>query len=223
MAEGPRKCIPSTGNLLPRLTPRPSLPRLLTLLSLALVFVTDKFTVKAPSYREPNLSQKPRFLVGLRPHLLPQGCECCMSCAVQGWPRPHVTWFKDEQSLAGNPAVYSTDLLGVCSLIIPSVSPKDSGLYKAVAENALGQAVSMASLIVTGKRAALAEGGREGESEAQPPACLRGALPVPSERVAGLGVRVPGSSNRCVHRNSVTSAGHHSPSWGRDLPVCTTQ
>uniref|UniRef100_A0A452T2T7 Immunoglobulin-like and fibronectin type III domain-containing protein 1 n=1 Tax=Ursus maritimus TaxID=29073 RepID=A0A452T2T7_URSMA len=107
----------------------------------------DKFTVKAPSYREPNLSQKPRFLVGLRPHLLPQGCECCMSCAVQGWPRPHVTWFKDEQSLAGNPAVYSTDLLGVCSLIIPSVSPKDSGLYKAVAENALGQAVSMASLI----------------------------------------------------------------------------
>ncbi|XP_034522904.1 immunoglobulin-like and fibronectin type III domain-containing protein 1 isoform X1 [Ailuropoda melanoleuca] len=110
----------------------------------------DKFTVKAPSYREPNLSQKPRFLVGLRPHLLPQGCECCMSCAVQGWPRPHVTWFKDEQSLAGNPAVYSTDLLGVCSLIIPSVSPKDSGLYKAVAENALGQAVSMASLIVTG-------------------------------------------------------------------------
>ncbi|XP_040490444.1 immunoglobulin-like and fibronectin type III domain-containing protein 1 [Ursus maritimus] len=112
----------------------------------------DKFTVKAPSYREPNLSQKPRFLVGLRPHLLPQGCECCMSCAVQGWPRPHVTWFKDEQSLAGNPAVYSTDLLGVCSLIIPSVSPKDSGLYKAVAENALGQAVSMASLIVTGSR-----------------------------------------------------------------------
>lgn len=192
MAEGPRKCVRSTGNLPPRLTPRPSLPRLLTLLSLALVFATDKFTVKAPSYREPNLSQKPRFLVGLRPHLLPQGCECCMSCAVQGWPRPHVTWFKDEQSLAGNPAVYSTDLLGVCSLIIPSVSPKDSGLYKAVAENALGQAVSMASLIVTGKRAALAEGGREGESEAQPPTCLGGALPVPSERVAGLGVRVQG-------------------------------
>ncbi|XP_047561518.1 immunoglobulin-like and fibronectin type III domain-containing protein 1 isoform X1 [Lutra lutra] len=111
----------------------------------------DRFTVKAPSYREPNLSQKPRFLVGLRTHLLPQGCECCMSCAVQGWPRPHVTWFKDDQSLAGNPAVYSTDVLGVCSLVIPSVSPKDSGQYKAVAENALGQAVSTATLIVTGE------------------------------------------------------------------------
>ncbi|XP_027975907.1 immunoglobulin-like and fibronectin type III domain-containing protein 1 [Eumetopias jubatus] len=109
----------------------------------------DRFPVRRPSYREPNLSQKPRFLVGLRTHLLPQGCECCMSCAVHGWPRPHVTWFKDDQSLAGNPAVYSTDVLGVCSLIIPSVSPKDSGRYKAVAENALGEAISTASLIVT--------------------------------------------------------------------------
>ncbi|XP_046932404.1 immunoglobulin-like and fibronectin type III domain-containing protein 1 [Lynx rufus] len=108
----------------------------------------DRFTVKAPSYREPDLSQKPRFLVGLRTHLLPEGCECCMSCAVRGWPRPSVTWFKDDQSLAGNPEVYSTDVLGVCSLIIPSVSPKDSGQYKAVAENTLGQAVSTATLIV---------------------------------------------------------------------------
>ncbi|XP_053463515.1 immunoglobulin-like and fibronectin type III domain-containing protein 1 isoform X2 [Nycticebus coucang] len=108
----------------------------------------NKFTVKARSYREPNLSQKPRFLVGLRSHLLPQGCECCMSCAVQGSPRPHVTWFKNDQSLEGNPAMYSTDMLGVCSLVIPSVSPEDSGEYKAVAENMLGQAVSTATLIV---------------------------------------------------------------------------
>uniref|UniRef100_G1S8X2 Immunoglobulin-like and fibronectin type III domain-containing protein 1 n=1 Tax=Nomascus leucogenys TaxID=61853 RepID=G1S8X2_NOMLE len=108
----------------------------------------NRFTVKSPSYREPDLSQKPRFLVGLRSHLLPQGCECCMSCAVQGSPRPHVTWFKNDRSLEGNPAVYSTDLLGVCSLTIPSVSPKDSGEYKAVAENTLGQAVSTATLIV---------------------------------------------------------------------------
>uniref|UniRef100_A0A2K6JRL1 Immunoglobulin-like and fibronectin type III domain-containing protein 1 n=1 Tax=Rhinopithecus bieti TaxID=61621 RepID=A0A2K6JRL1_RHIBE len=108
----------------------------------------DKFTVKAQSYREPDLSQKPRFLVGLRSHLLPQGCECCMSCAVQGSPRPHVTWFKNDRSLEGNPAVYSTDLMGVCSLTIPSVSLKDSGEYKAVAENTLGQAVSTATLIV---------------------------------------------------------------------------
>uniref|UniRef100_A0A671G5V3 Immunoglobulin-like and fibronectin type III domain-containing protein 1 n=1 Tax=Rhinolophus ferrumequinum TaxID=59479 RepID=A0A671G5V3_RHIFE len=109
----------------------------------------DGLTVKAPSYRDPNLRQKPWFLVGLRPHMLPSGCECCMSCAVRGWPQPHVTWFKDDQSLTGNPGVYSTDTLGVCSLVIPSVSPKDSGQYKAVAENTLGQAVSTTTLIVT--------------------------------------------------------------------------
>uniref|UniRef100_A0A8C5ZDW9 Immunoglobulin-like and fibronectin type III domain-containing protein 1 n=1 Tax=Marmota marmota marmota TaxID=9994 RepID=A0A8C5ZDW9_MARMA len=110
-----------------------------------------RFTVRAPSYREPDLSQKPRFLVGLRTHLLPPGCECRMTCAVQGSPRPHVTWFKNDQSLEGHPTAYSTDMLGVCSLVIPSVSPKDSGKYKAVAENPLGQAVSTATLIVTGK------------------------------------------------------------------------
>lgn len=165
--------------------------------------------MKSPSYREPNLSQKPRFLVGLRTHLLPQGCECCMSCAVQGWPRPHVTWFKDEQSLAGNPAVYSTDVLGVCSLFIPSVSPKDSGQYKAVAENALGQAVSTATLIVTGEGTALAEGGGEGESGSSrlqsPPCPLKGSW---------AGGQDPGPSNPCG------SAGHHAASWGLDLPTC---
>lgn len=120
------------------------------------VFPTARGMAKAPGPREPNRSQKPWFLVGLRPHLLPQGCECCMSCAVRGWPRPQVTWFKDDQSLEGNPAVYSTNVLGVCSLVIPSVTPEDSGQYKVVAENTLGQAVSTTTLIVTGKGATLA-------------------------------------------------------------------
>ncbi|XP_054432402.1 immunoglobulin-like and fibronectin type III domain-containing protein 1 [Pteronotus mesoamericanus] len=108
----------------------------------------DTVTVKAPSHREPNLSQKPSFAVGLRSHLLPAGCECRMSCAVRGWPQPRVTWFRNGESLEGSRAVYSTDTLGVCSLVIASVSPEDSGLYKAVAENTLGQAVSTATLIV---------------------------------------------------------------------------
>nr|XP_042085408.1 immunoglobulin-like and fibronectin type III domain-containing protein 1 isoform X25 [Ovis aries] len=108
----------------------------------------DKVAARAPSYREPDLSQKPRFLVGLRPHLLPLGSECCMTCAVQGQPRPHVSWFKNDQSLANHPAAYTTDVMGVCSLVIPSVSATDGGQYKAVAENTLGQAVSTATLIV---------------------------------------------------------------------------
>lgn len=130
--------------------------------------------MKAPSYREPDLSQKPRFLVGLRSHLLPQGCECCMSCAVQGSPRPHVTWFKNDRSLEGNPAVYSTDLLGVCSLTIPSVSPKDSGEYKAVAENTLGQAVSTATLIVIGNGGCPGSGA--GRRARRATTCLSGRL-----------------------------------------------
>ncbi|KAM6165226.1 immunoglobulin-like and fibronectin type III domain-containing protein 1 [Erethizon dorsatum] len=108
----------------------------------------DRFTVKTPRYQDPDLSQKPRFLVGLRTHLVPRGCECHMTCAVQGSPRPRVTWFKNHQRLEGHKSAYSTDTLGVCSLVIPSVSPKDGGLYEVVAENPLGQAVSIATLIV---------------------------------------------------------------------------
>ncbi|XP_020762659.2 immunoglobulin-like and fibronectin type III domain-containing protein 1 [Odocoileus virginianus] len=108
----------------------------------------DKVPARGLSYREPDLSQKPRFLVGLRPHLLPLGSECCMTCAVQGQPRPHVSWFKNDQSLANHPTAYTTDVMGVCSLVIPSVSATDGGQYKAVAENTLGQAVSTATLIV---------------------------------------------------------------------------
>lgn len=140
----------------------------------------DKATARGLSYREPDLSQKPRFLVGLRPHLLPLGTECRMTCAVQGQPRPHVSWFKNDQSLANHPAAYTTDVMGVCSLVIPSVSATDGGQYKAVAENTLGQAVSTATLIVVGEAARLGleltrgVGGRWGEPGGSP-SCLQGA------------------------------------------------
>ena len=148
-------------------------------LSDLLLSATDKVVARAPSYREPDLSQKPRFLVGLRPHLLPLGSECCMTCAVQGQPRPHVSWFKNDQSLANHPAAYTTDVMGVCSLVIPSVSATDGGQYKAVAENTLGQAVSTATLIVVGEAARLGlklAGGRSGgESPGGSPSCFQGA------------------------------------------------
>lgn len=150
------------------------------------VSTADRVTVKAPSYKEPDLRQKPRFLVGLRTHLLPLGSECCMTCAVRGWPRPRVTWFKNDQSLAGDPAVYSTDLLGVCSLVIPNVSAEDGGKYKAVAENTLGQAISTATLIVMGEtlpdRGASwrGAGGRRGEPETQLPSAFRESSRGPS-------------------------------------------
>ncbi|KAH0520049.1 Immunoglobulin-like and fibronectin type III domain-containing protein 1 [Microtus ochrogaster] len=159
----------------------------------------EKFTVKAPTYREPNLSQKPRFLVGLRAHLLPQGCECRMTCAVQGSPRPRVTWFKNNQSLDRNPALYSTDMLGVCSLVIPSVSLKDSGEYKAVAENPLGQAVSTATLIVTGpfSESILKGSALHFASERQPAAewVVQGR--------GGISCLTEGGSRQCLRRDEL--------------------
>ncbi|XP_059934989.1 immunoglobulin-like and fibronectin type III domain-containing protein 1 [Mesoplodon densirostris] len=149
----------------------------------------DRVTVKAPSYQEPYLRQKPRFLVGLRTHLLPLGSECCMTCAVQGWPQPRVTWFKNDQSLAGDPAVYSTDLLGVCSLVIPSVSAEDGGEYKVVAENTLGQAVSTATLIVM-------------ESSSEPQHTLEWPSPSPQPWDEGRSSKVHSSHRTGLGRQS---------------------
>lgn len=171
---------------------------------------TERGAAKAPRLREPNLSQKPWFLVGLRPHLLPPGCECCMSCAVRGWPPPHVTWFKDDQSLEGNSAVYSTNVLGVCSLVIPSVSPEDSGQYKAVAENTLGQAVSTTTLMVTGKGATLA-------------VCLPlGALVGLSAPGWRLGRVRTSRSSAQLPVDSAVEPGPWWPSWDPGLPICKT-
>lgn len=135
-----------------------------------------------------------------------------MSCAVRGWPRPHVTWFKDGQSLEGKPAVYSTNVLGVCSLVIPSVCPEDSGQYKAVAENALGQAVSTTTLIVTGKGA-----------PPWPCACPRGPRWVRPLRGDGwAGVRTSRSPVQ-LPVDSAVEPGPWWPSGDPGLPVCKTR
>lgn len=140
-----------------------------------------------------------------------------MSCAVRGWPPPRVTWFRNGENLDGSPAVYTTDTLGVCSLVITSVSLEDSGLYKAVAENALGQAISTATLLVIGKAPPRDGHAREGgESEEGPPACLPGPEgdPPSLERSA----RMPGSSKQ-LPVDSVLESGRHwppLPSWGPD-------
>uniref|UniRef100_A0A2K5EB28 Immunoglobulin-like and fibronectin type III domain-containing protein 1 n=1 Tax=Aotus nancymaae TaxID=37293 RepID=A0A2K5EB28_AOTNA len=98
----------------------------------------DRFTVKL-KLREPDLSQKPRFC-GPRSHLLPQ-------LRGAGSPRPHVTGLKKTKA-GRKPQGVQHRPAGVCSLTNPQRVPKDSGEYKAVAENTLAQAVSTATLIV---------------------------------------------------------------------------
>uniref|UniRef100_A0A8C4RN30 Immunoglobulin-like and fibronectin type III domain-containing protein 1 n=1 Tax=Erpetoichthys calabaricus TaxID=27687 RepID=A0A8C4RN30_ERPCA len=108
----------------------------------------DKFTVKLPHYKQNDQRQAPRFSVGLKTHYVPLGYQCNMSCAVMGNPAPRVTWYRDSVSIMKNADYQTSNVCGVCSLIITGVRPKDNGEYMAIAENSLGKAICTTRLIV---------------------------------------------------------------------------
>lgn len=114
-------------------------------------FLTEKFTVNLPETKTCDLQCPPKFLVPLKLHAAPQGYECYMSCAIKGDPTPHVTWLRNNISLNTNTNYHITNTCGVCSLLILRVGPKDTGEYKAIAENSIGRAECSTKLTVRGK------------------------------------------------------------------------
>uniref|UniRef100_A0A672FC78 Immunoglobulin like and fibronectin type III domain containing 1, tandem duplicate 1 n=1 Tax=Salarias fasciatus TaxID=181472 RepID=A0A672FC78_SALFA len=111
----------------------------------------QKFTVNTPESKVCDLQCPPRFIVPLKMHTAPQGYECYMSCAIKGDPTPHVTWLRNNISLNTNTNYFISNTCGVCSLLILTVGPKDTGEYKIVAENSLGRAECSTKLTVRGE------------------------------------------------------------------------
>ncbi|XP_047669328.1 immunoglobulin-like and fibronectin type III domain-containing protein 1 isoform X1 [Tachysurus fulvidraco] len=107
-----------------------------------------KFIVTHPEPKNLNFQSAPKFTVPLKLHIAPKGYECYMSCAVSGTPTPRVTWYHNNVSLNTNTNYYISNTCGVCSLLILMVGPKDTGEYKVVAENHLGQAETSTNLTV---------------------------------------------------------------------------
>ncbi|KAJ7331817.1 hypothetical protein JRQ81_013997, partial [Phrynocephalus forsythii] len=107
-----------------------------------------KYEIKLPKYKGINHHHPPRFLVPLKPHVVILGFDCHMSCAVTGCPAPKVTWYKDGKNISKDPAFYSKNDFGICSLMIPGVTPADAGQYMVVAINELGEANSKAELTI---------------------------------------------------------------------------
>ncbi|XP_060775407.1 immunoglobulin-like and fibronectin type III domain-containing protein 1 isoform X2 [Neoarius graeffei] len=107
-----------------------------------------KLIVNQPEPKKLNFQTAPKFTVPLKLHIAPKGYECHMSCAVGGNPTPRVTWYHNNVSLNTNTNYYISNTCGVCSLLILMVGPKDTGEYKVMAENALGQAESSTKLTV---------------------------------------------------------------------------
>ncbi|CAM4685779.1 unnamed protein product [Caretta caretta] len=108
----------------------------------------DEFKVRLPKYRRVNQNMPPRFLLQLKPHVVTTAFDCHMSCAVSGYPKPKITWYKDGRDLSEDHTFFSTNDFGVCCLVIPGVTKRDEGEYKVEATNELGHVVSKAMLII---------------------------------------------------------------------------
>ncbi|XP_029994766.1 immunoglobulin-like and fibronectin type III domain-containing protein 1 isoform X2 [Sphaeramia orbicularis] len=100
----------------------------------------EKFAVTQPTRKDCDLRCAPTFIVPLKLHTAPKGYECYMSCAVNGNPKPRITWYRNNISLNTNTNYYISNTCGVCSMLILQVGPKDMGEYVVTAENALGRA-----------------------------------------------------------------------------------
>uniref|UniRef100_A0A3B4AEV8 Uncharacterized protein n=1 Tax=Periophthalmus magnuspinnatus TaxID=409849 RepID=A0A3B4AEV8_9GOBI len=71
-----------------------------------------------------------------------------LSCKVTGCPKPDISWLKGL-SLEDDPHhIVTADRTGICSLILDSLTPEDSGQYICYATNSLGSAGSLAKVVV---------------------------------------------------------------------------
>ncbi|KAK7889484.1 hypothetical protein WMY93_025044 [Mugilogobius chulae] len=72
-----------------------------------------------------------------------------LSCKITGCPKPDISWLKDGLCLEDDPHhIVTADRTGICSLILDSLTPEDSGQYICYAINSLGSAGSLAKVVV---------------------------------------------------------------------------
>uniref|UniRef100_A0A8C3XRJ0 Immunoglobulin superfamily member 22 n=1 Tax=Chelydra serpentina TaxID=8475 RepID=A0A8C3XRJ0_CHESE len=99
----------------------------------------ERFNGKLREYHERDWRQAPHFIAPLKNHAVHRGQDCTMSCAFLGNPRPVVTLYKGNVNITANSKFWYNSTSGVCTLMIPTCSSKDSGDYTVAIENELGQ------------------------------------------------------------------------------------
>lgn len=115
------------------------------------VLLTELFHAKIKEYHERDWSHAPHFITPLKNHLVRRGHDCTMSCAFLGNPRPAITLYKGEVNITAHSKFWYNSTSGVCTLMIPTCTAKDSGEYSILIENELGKEKCSCTLTVYGK------------------------------------------------------------------------
>ncbi|XP_056617305.1 myomesin-2 [Triplophysa dalaica] len=99
--------------------------------------------------REESMIRGPKFQARLRSHTVFENTDIKLFCTVEGYPTPHVKWFRDGVILDISSGKYFVESsAGFHALSILKCVTDDTAMYAAVASNSHGQASSQASIIV---------------------------------------------------------------------------
>ncbi|KAL7992136.1 hypothetical protein Chor_016392 [Crotalus horridus] len=108
----------------------------------------ELFNAKRKEYHERDWTHAPHFITPLKNHLVCRGHDCTMSCAFLGNPRPEITLYKGEINITAHSKFWYNSTSGVCTLMIPTCTAKDSGEYTVLIENELGKEKCSCTLTV---------------------------------------------------------------------------
>jgi ligand-binding SRPBCC domain-containing protein len=96
-------------------------------------------------------AQPPKFSQILQNITASDGTEVTFSCVVTGQPMPEISWFHNHKCIDKSEDFVITfnRQIGKIDLVIVDCLPDDQGLFKCVARNKAGQAVTECTLTVT--------------------------------------------------------------------------
>ena len=78
------------------------------------------------------------------------GSNASFNCSATGYPKPTITWKKDNDSVSIQPVIKTDDQKTLSQLIITRVTSKDYGKYVCVANNSAGVETSNAAVLYQG-------------------------------------------------------------------------
>lgn len=89
------------------------------------------------------------FIEGLSPTKGEEGKPLKLEAKLSGYPKPSVSWFKDDELLEPDPHHgFISEPDGTIGLLLDHCTPDDAGTYRVVASNESGEAISSAVIAI---------------------------------------------------------------------------